>query len=211
LGSSAKKDLKQAKAAADTDLDNALTAGNAGYSAGIDTVSPFTQSGVAANKLYSDAIGINGRDAQQGVQDNFLSDPFREQNGQLADEALIRSMNSRGASRGGLAALAVGRANLERGSTDYNNWLNRLSGASSQGLTAAGTEAGLQAGQGDLAATIGQQKAGTAISYGNAMAQNRSTGINNILGIAGTAIKAFTPGFSGGSAIGNIGNFLSGK
>lgn len=208
LGSSQRKDLKQAKAQADTALQTGTQQGNAYYDAATGTLQPFVQGGTQANDLYLNAIGVNGQDAQQQVQDNFLTDPFRAQNGQLADEALVRSLNARGASRGGLAALAVSRANLERGSEDYNNWLNRLQGASTQGASAAGAQAGVQTGQGDLNFGAGQQKAANAINYGNAMAQSRSIGINNILGIAGLGIAGFTPTKTGATAFGNIGNAL---
>lgn len=210
--------MAKAKTSADAALKTGLDQGNAAYDQASNILDPFVSGGTAANKLYLDAIGVNGRDAQQAVQDNYLTDPFRAQNGELADQALIRSLDARGASRGGLAALAVGRANLERGSEDYNNWLTRLQGAGGQGQQAAGAQAGVATGKGDLDFGYGQQVASNAINYGNAVAQSRSTGINNLLNLAGTAVKAFTPGFSGGSAIGNmasaakgVGNWLAGR
>ena len=211
FGSSQRKDVAKAKTSADAALKTGLDQGNAAYDQASTILDPFVSGGTTANKLYLDALGVNGRDVQQGVQDNYLTDPFREQNGQLADQALIRSLDARGASRGGLAALAVGRANLERGSEDYNNWLTRLQGAGGQGQQAAGAQAGVATGKGDLDFGYGQQVASNAINYGNAVAQSRSTGINNILNLAGTAVKAFTPGFTGATAASNIGNFLTGK
>jgi hypothetical protein len=45
--------------------------------------------------------------------------------------------------------------------------------------------------QGDNAFGYGATKAGNAINYGNAMAQAKGIGVNNLLGLAGTAIKAW--------------------
>lgn len=61
---------------------------------------------------------------------------------------------------------------------------------------------------------VGQQIAGNHINLGNAVANSRTTGINNTLGLAGTlagaAFAGFSPGASGMSAFGNMRNALSG-
>lgn len=161
---------------------------------------PYAESGIKADEMLSNAIGLNGQPAYQGVVDNFMGDPFRAANEATATESLKRHFNSTAGSRGGTALLASARASEERGSTDWNNWLDRLTGAKGSGLQVAGAQAGIDTGMGDNAFELGQQKASNSINYGNAMAGSRNIGINNLLGVAGTAIKALTPSPSGSIA-----------
>ena len=123
----------------------------------------------------------------------------------------------------GAAALASSRANLERGSQDYNGYMNRLQGLGQEANQANASAASMIYGNGqdqahmrygygqDLAQNQGQQagyavqqgqqvsgledqytqlRAGNRINFGNAMASNRSTGINNLLNAAGTIASA---------------------
>ena len=75
-------------------------------------------------------------------------------------------------------------------------------------MQATGAMAGLQQGMGDMESGYGQQMAGNAINYGNAMAASRNIGINNLMGAGGLALKAFAPSPSG-SIAGNAANSLS--
>jgi hypothetical protein len=189
-----------------------------------DILAPFAQSGVDARQLYDQAIGIQGRDAQQTFVDNFVTDPFREQNEAQATDNLIRRYNASGFGDSGASRLAAARASLERGSTDFQQRLNRLQGAASQGGQFAGQQAGITAAAGSQAAgfdfgagqgiagLFGNQagtdfsigtalagldvdqaatKAGNRINYGNATAENRTTGINNLLGVVTAGAKAY--------------------
>jgi hypothetical protein len=83
--------------------------------------------------------------------------------------------------------------------TAFNDRINALSGFSGQGLQAAGGAAQLagNTGQslGNLSFGFGQQKAANAINRGNALAQASNIGPQNMLNLAGTAMKAF--GFPG--------------
>lgn len=129
-----------------------------------DAFSPFMQGGADAYKLYADALGVNGIGAQQAFGQNFQSsDPFRQQNSDMANEALMRTLNARGMSGGGYAADAVARASLQRGSQDYNSYLDRLQGAGSQGLQAASGLAG-------VFGNAGQQRSSLDYGYGSDLA-----------------------------------------
>jgi hypothetical protein len=99
--------------------------------------------------------------------------------------ALLRQLNARGNTYGGKAALAGARVGRE----NYEGWLNRLMGQGQQGGQYAGQQASIRSGQGDLRYGFGATKAGQEINYGNARAENRNTGINNLLNVAGTAAK----------------------
>ena len=180
------------------------------YNTAIDKYNPYAQQGGQANTMYGNALGTNGLQAQQQFGQNYAAnDPFRLQNAQLASDQLRRQYNSRGQGYSGSADLGVARANLQQGSQDYNNYLNRLQGAGQQGLTATGAQSGLYQGLGNAGMQYGQSQAGNEISYGNASAQNDTNSVNNILGFGSALLGGFTPGKSGTSAFGGIGNALS--
>lgn len=181
--------------------------------------SPYAQSGQSANKLYGDAVGLNGRPAQQGVMDSYSSsDPFRAFNESNANNALFRGYNARGMMDSGASRLATARASLERGSQDWNSWLNRIQGMQGQGVQVAGNQAG-------IAQNTGQQLAGINQNYYSGLANNvlgvnaannqaRMGGVNNLLQgagmLGGMAISAFAPGVGGASAAGNMAKMFGG-
>lgn len=205
------------------DKANALL--DTGETKSLGYLDPYIQSGTQANTLYGNALGLNGTGAQIAFGENYAaSDPFRAQNADMATEGLMRALNARGLSGSGYAGEAVARQSLARGSEDYNNYLNRLSGVRDSGQTAATNaasisnnyatqRAGLATGQLDSRNALltaqannatnrgnalsnltygnAQQMAGQRIGLGNSLAQSQSAGINNLLGLAGTAVKAW--------------------
>lgn len=223
--------LSGAQGFADTAYRDGINALDTTYREGQAFLNPYLRAGEQANALYGNALGLNGLSAQQAFAQNYAaSDPFRQQNALMANEALMKTLNARGLSGGGYAAEAVARQNLMRGSEDYGNYLSRLSGAQAQGQQAAGAAAGLasdfgrnrasylgefQNAMGNYATQRGnnatnrgnalanlnygnaQQTAGMRTGYANATAQNRSTGINNLFGIAGLGVNALTGGLGG--------------
>ena len=127
-----------------------------------------------------------------------------EQNAQFSSDQLRRQYNARGMGMSGAADLAVSRANLQQGSSDYNNYLSRLQGQGQEGMQASGAQAGLYQGLGNAGMQYGQTQAGNAINYGTAQAQNDTNSVSNILALGSAAMGGFTPGKSGRSAVGNI-------
>jgi len=209
MGTSQQKDLKAGKSAADNALATGYQGAQANYGNAQSMYAPYAQQGQQANSMYGNALGLNGVQAQKDFGSNYAaSDPFREQNADFANAGLMRQWNARGMADSGASRLAVSRASLERGSQDYGNYLNRLQGAGQQGFQATGAQAGLEQGKGDLATGYGQTRAGNEINYSNALAQSRSTGINNILNVAGTVAKVAgaaygMPSFGGGGGMPN--------
>lgn len=115
-------------------------------------LSPFMQSGQRAQGLYDTALGLDGQEAAQEFYQGYAAnDPFREFNEDMTNKAMARSFNASGALGSGRAAMAASRANLERGSTDLNRYLDRLASQGAQGgqyasqiaTNAANTGAGL--------------------------------------------------------------------
>ena len=224
---------------------------------------PYITSGNKAQSRYDTALGLNGAAEQRTFADEYAaSDPWRELNEDMANKALQRLLNANGHSSDGRLMLASARANQERGSTDYNAYLDRLEGQGQRGgqyaLILAGyanyagsTVANLRAGLGDRLSTnevnrgtalgnldygygqdqgtiqanrgaqnanltygLGQQLAGNRINLGNAVADSRSTGINNLIGLGSTVIGGFKPiplpGGGSASAFGNMAKSMSG-
>lgn len=101
--------------------------------------------------------------------------------------ALLRQQNARGGIYSGTAIQAGGRLGLE----NYGNYMTRLQGQGSQGLTAAGQQSNIRLGQADMRYGLGATQAGSEINYGNAQAQNRGVLGNSLLNLAGTAAKAY--------------------
>jgi hypothetical protein len=204
FGSDQKKDIQRAKVASDAALKTGLNEANTQYDNAMGFYTPYAQTGQAANTLYANATGVNGQPAAQTAANQFYSsDPFRQSNEDFANKQLAQTFNARGSLYGGNAMLAAARGSLERGSTDWNNWLNRISGQAAQGANVAGAQSGVAQGKGQLAYGAGTTQAGNEINFGNAMAAARSIPINNLLGVAGTAVKMFTPGWGGATPVGN--------
>ena len=133
-------------------------------------------------------------------------------------------MAAHGQLNSGNAYMAAARGSLERGSQDWNSYLDRLHGLGSEGAQIGQQAAGIrmnganalsgyaqQHGQnmgnsygqgaaydvqqghalGGMDYQYGMDRAGNRINYGNAQASNRSTGINNILGLLGAGANAY--------------------
>ncbi|UOF81819.1 hypothetical protein [Caudoviricetes sp.] len=200
-GKTAKKSIEAANARAtgylETGRNEALEAMNRGYGDAQNYLSPYAQQGTAANKLYSDALGLNGYGAQQALGQYYAaSDPFRKQNEDMAMRAITRRYNAMGSATSGAAQLAAARALAERGSQDYNAYLSRLGGLAQQGQGIGLAQSGLAANQGNALGSLytnyGNQQAGNAVNYGNAQAQASNIFGNNIFGALGAMGNFFT-------------------
>ena len=168
------------------DINSGYGAATGALSGGVDKAvgqyQPYAESGARANTQYSNALGINGRAAQENyARDYQSSDPFRASNETFANNALMQQYNARGLSGSGVAAAAVAQESLRRGSADYENHLNRIQGVQGQGFQAAGATAGIYANQGQQQAQYGfnqgtdlaniqGQRAQTASQYGQGQA-----------------------------------------
>lgn len=214
----------QARSDVNSGYRNALSSLASGTNNAAGAYQPYSETGQNANTLYSNALGLNGQAAQQTFQQNYQADPFRDANADFANEALMRTLNARGLSGSGTAAAAVAQESLRRGSEDYNNYLNRLSGLQAQGQQTAGALSNLYANQGQQGAQYGMQtgsdlaniqgnraatgynygvgqagldtdqaitNAGNRINLGNAMAGSRGILGNNLMNLAGLAVKAY--------------------
>lgn len=187
-GASARKDINAATSKANAALQSGYTASQGYYDDAASSFDPYTSTGGAANQNYADLLGLNGGDARTAAQGVVTSDPLWS--GKLGEDtnAVLKNLNARGMGASGAAALAGQRVLLQ----NYNGVLDRYANLGSQGFQATGQKAGVLTGQGDNAFGFGATKANNALQYGNAMAQSRNTGVNNILGVIGAGAKAYT-------------------
>lgn len=177
---------------------NATAAMTGGRDRALGQIQPYQQQGRAASDLYGNAVGLNGQPAQQSAFQTYSQNPFlAAQRGESENQILtmFKKYNAQGMGNSGQSRLATARAAQGFEQSNQQDWLNRIQGLSGQGAQFANTAAGLESGTGqylaDLESGYGQQGAANAINYGNARAETRGIGINNMLRIAGIGADAF--------------------
>ena len=137
-GTTAKNAINEANTRATGYLESgrtdAVNSMRQGYDAAQNYLSPYAVYAPNSNKMYADALGVNGLGAQQAFGKHYAThDPFRQQNEDFTTNAIMRRYNAMGSANSGAAQLAASRALAERGSQDYNNYLTRLGGFAQQG------------------------------------------------------------------------------
>ncbi len=188
FGSDQAKDLKRAKKASDASLKEGFDSAMTRYDQGYGELEPYAASGQQANTRYNQLLGLGTAEERAAGQQTYLDDPIFSSLLNQQSNALLRQQNARGQTYGGQTVAMGGRLGLE----NYNSYLDRLRGQGDQGFQATGAQSNIRLGQGDAAWNYGATRANSSINFGNAMAANRSTGINNLLNIAGTAAKVAT-------------------
>jgi hypothetical protein len=186
-GSSAKKALKQGKAASDAALQAGYDQATPFYNQAKALYQPYADAGGKANQLYADTLGVNGADAQATGENTYFNDPVQQRILQQKTNALLTQQNARGNTYNARGLLAGQRVGLE----NYQGWQQQLAGLGNQGLQATGQIAGITSGQGDLRYSLGAAQAGQETNYANARAQASQLGVNNLLGGLGVAAKAY--------------------
>lgn len=186
-GSAQRKDIRAADAKASGFIDKGYATSDGLYAGAESSFDPYVVAGGKANDAYNALLGLNGDTARDEANTMLTSNPLFQ--GQLGQEsnALLRNLNARGASGGGQAQLAGQRVFQQTA----GNWLDRYRDAGRDGFAATGAKAGVTTARGDNAFGYGATKAGQAINYGNALAETRGIGINNLLKVAGTGISAY--------------------
>lgn len=185
FGSDQAKDLKRAKKASDAALKEGFDSAMTRYDQGYDELEGYASSGQLANTRYNQLLGLGTAEERAAGQRIYQDDPIFASILSNQSNALLRQQNARGATYGGQSVAMAGRLGLE----NYNDYLNRLQGQGQTGLQATGQQSNIRLGQGDAAWNYGATRANSAVNFGNAMAANRNTGLNNLLNIGGTAAK----------------------
>lgn len=180
-------------------------------------VQPYADQGGRSYGLYNDTLGVNGADARSRAQDLYNSDDMLARQRDLDLKRTNQSLNAGGnynrSYSTGPQSLADSRVRLQ----GYGDWQNRLMQNGQMGYSAAGNLAGIAgnegnalAGQyGNMANVYGGTGQGLANVYGQgygALAQANNTFAQNLIGAAGTAVRAFNPlGTGSGAGANQIG------
>lgn len=171
---------------------------------------PFAQAGLGAQNLYSDYLGTNGPEARQGFFDDLQFGPEFEAANEYGIRALDRSASARGQTYSGGQLEDLYNFGMQNFGAFLNPYADRLERAAGQGANIAQQQAGMtsQAGQNIADAQFGtnQLLANNAINTGNAVAETRNIGINNIHGLGQLATNILYGGGSGGGFPGGGGS-----
>lgn len=161
-------------------------------------LNPYEEMGRKANALYGRFTGLDGANAQRAAFADYNgADPFREYNADQAGRAISRQYNKLGMLDSGNWRYALAKANLDRGSEDFNTHLNRIGQLGQMGVGAAGVLAN-QANQtggvlGNMRMNLGNAQAGNAINYQNSLAAADGIFGNNLLKVAGLGMGFMNP------------------
>ena len=185
-GKAQQREISRANASANKTLDQQYGVSQDFYNQARGSYDPYVQSGQQGQQFYNNALGLGGQQAMQDAYGTITSNPMFQNQLDQSSNAMMRYLNGRGGAAGGTGQIAAQR--VFQG--NIGNWLDRYQGLGQQGLQATGAQAGLTAQQGDNAFGYGATKAGNAINYGNAMAQAKGIGVNNMLNLAGAIAKA---------------------
>ena len=153
--------------------------------------------GQGALKLLGDILGVSGAGPQQAYFDSFQTDPGFMASLDAGTQALNRAAAPRGLRWSGGQAQSLFDFG-QRHFTDYlNNRTSNLFNLAGFGQNAATNSANLVSGAGNNIAGAqfgtGQLFGNNAINTGNAMAQSRGVGINNLLGLGNMFAKFVNP------------------
>jgi hypothetical protein len=166
---------------------------------------PSIQQGQGANRLLSDALGVNGPEAQSLFYSGFQQDPGFQASLQQG----VRTADMGAAARGTLRSGGQQRDLFGYGQNAllglFNNRLGQLAGLGQRGdatnLASVTGRSSLFQNAGNNIANAGfgtnQLLANNQISTGNALAQADSIPINNWLALVNAGAKAMSGGMGG--------------
>lgn len=168
-----------------------------GYAGAEGAMQPWVDSGRGAQDRLDAALGVKGAEAAKGFYDDYGgNDPFRAYRDELANKQIQQQFAGTG--RTGAMGLAVGRASLERGSSDLNAYLDRLTNAGARGQQASGQVAGYRAQAGESLANNATGRGSALAQLGTQFATNKAQ-----MGAArGTALAGLETG--SGSELANL-------
>lgn len=192
-GSTQRKDIRAAQAQANQYLDTGYNKSQGYYDQAAGLFDTYAQQGQQGGNFYNSLMGLNGADARSQAQATITSDPLWSGKFAQDSNAMLANMNARGDGAGGNALVAGQRVLFD----NYSNMLDRYRDMGRQGFEATGAQAGIRTGQGDNAYGYGATKAANALNTGNAIAGTRGIGVNNLMGLLGTGLKAYTAGMGG--------------
>lgn len=156
-------------------LNDGLNSATSQYNKASDLFNQWYNTGQSANAMYGNALGLNGADGNAAAVSAFQTSPGYQFSVDQATEAAKRNASSLGMLGSGNTMMAISDRSQNLANQEYQNWLNNLNTASSSGQSAAGSQAGIQTGLGDLqygnSAALASLAHGTETQVGASAAQ----------------------------------------
>lgn len=183
---------------------NAIINKGEGQSAGAlneaaDNYNPYLQTGAAATGMYGNALGLNGASGNAAATGAFQEGPGYGFALEQGTNAALRGASAAGMLNSGNTLTALTGFGQGLANQEYGSWLDRLSGASAQGLSAANGAAGVQGGL----ASLYQNTAGDRLGLESTVAQGKM-GLNNAWAGGKEANKAAGAGLFGNLVSGGL-------
>jgi hypothetical protein len=198
----AEKAAKQAAAKAEAAFQGQAERGEGFINTGADRasgfVSPHLTAGTGANKLYADALGVNGADAQRGFYSDFQTDPGFEAEQAAGRQAIEHSRLFQGRGNSGATQKDLHSFGQRSMRNAFSDRLDRLSRLGQQGQAAAGTMAGIETGRGTSLADIALKRGGVGRDTQLQIGQASIDGINGRTAAINSGIKGLTSAVSFG-------------
>lgn len=170
----------------------------------VNNYNPYLATGAGATSTLGNALGINGADGNAAATSAFQAGPGFQFALDQGNQAALRQASAGGAINSGNTLAALTQFGTGLANQEYGSWLDRLSGASGQGLQAASGQGAALGGVADLY----QSTAGDRLGLESGVAQGRM-GINNDNAQAQEARTATKGNFFRGLVSGGLG--LAGK
>lgn len=167
---------------------------------------PYAAQGQQANTLYGDAIGVNGRPAQEAFFSSWVDDPGFEATQQAGRQQVEHSNIVRGTANSGAAMKELFDFGQRSKYGQFQDRLNRLQGQGTQGFQAANARSGLEMDRGSAIVGLTMDgarfKAGNTIGQGHARADGATSRWGSISGMVGDMASTFgrSQGTSGNAA-----------
>ncbi len=131
-------------------------------------LAPYRNSGAAANNQYTSLLGLNGDTSRNAAFANYQTDPSYDWQRNQAINSVQGSAAARGSLFSGNTLRGISDRTQNIANLDYGNYLQRLSGLSEQGRSAAvaGGQFGANAAaaQGGYAQDVGRANAASIIA-----------------------------------------------
>lgn len=164
---------KAAKTQADSNAQNVALQRDI-YGQNKAALAPWQQSGLAANSLYTSALGIPGGNpaAAQSAFDTFRNSTgyqFRMNQGQ---DAVNSGYAGAGLVRSGAAMRALDDYRQNMASAEFGNWMGALEGTRNLGFGAASAQAGVGQSFANNVSSLNAANANSQAQYQIAKAQN---------------------------------------
>ena len=220
FGTDIGKATKQALAQNQGILSGLQNAGNAiintgeNQSAGainraVDNYNPYLSTGSGATNMLGNALGLNGADGNAAAQGAFQEGPGYQFALDQGTQAALRAASAGGSLTSGNTLTALAQYGQGLANQEYGSWLDRLSGASGQGLSAASGQGGALGGLADLyqgtasdrlglESSVAQGKMGINNDMAAATEQQRANKGSLFRGLLGGGLKLATGGLTGG-------------